>query len=79
MQSGDQHSDPKQVIDKLNCSHHRHILAQILGGAGSGQPTWVRGTPHMQTISKSPLQLALSLPTLLSAPRRARTWCLMMD
>lgn len=30
MQSRDQHSDPKQVIDKLNCSHHRHILAMQL-------------------------------------------------
>src|SRR5215813_2224571 len=38
MQSADQHSDPKQIIDKLNCSHHRHILAQILGcGVGFAQ------------------------------------------
>src|SRR6516162_9752561 len=27
MQTGDQHPDPKQIIDKLDCSHHRHILA----------------------------------------------------
>ena len=27
-QSADQHSDPKQIPDKLNRSHHRHILPQ---------------------------------------------------
>ena len=30
VQSGNQHSDPKQIPDKLNCSRHRHILAMQL-------------------------------------------------
>src|SRR5262249_48388734 len=29
MQSADQHSDPKQIIDKLYCSHHRPQLALV--------------------------------------------------
>src|SRR5262249_22282713 len=29
MQSADQHSDPKQIIDKLYCSHHRTQLALV--------------------------------------------------
>jgi hypothetical protein len=30
VQSGNQHSDPKQIPDKLNCSRHPHILAMQL-------------------------------------------------
>ena len=62
-QSGDQHSDPKQIIDKLNCSHYRHILAMQRALVNDFDHhechTCVMLTPLSNNALPSPLSAAL--------------------
>jgi hypothetical protein len=67
MQSGDQHTDPKQLINKLNCSHHRHILPKP-------------GRFWRPSLSSGDVALPFTFVVLVNAPLGTRgtlgTWTL---